>query len=151
MSPRRLYRALALAEVVTWTLLIVGMLLKYVTHTTDLGVRLGGGIHGLVFLAYCLGTVLVGVDGRWGAGRTLLGLGSAVVPYATVPFERSAERRGGLSDRWRLRDQPPAGAIESLVALVLRHPVLSAVLGLLLVGGLFAVLLSLGPPTEWGR
>ena len=54
MSPRLLYRRLAQAEVVTWTLLIIGMVLKYVTHTTELGVRIGGMVHGVVFIAYVL-------------------------------------------------------------------------------------------------
>ena len=51
MTPRRLFRALALAEVVTWTLLLLGMVLKYGTETTDLLVRIGGGLHGFAFLA----------------------------------------------------------------------------------------------------
>ena len=91
-SPHRLYRLLAVAEVITWALLISGMILKYVLHITELGVRIGGGIHGFVFLAYCAATVLVGVDQRWGAGRIALGLGSAVIPFVTVAFERWAER-----------------------------------------------------------
>ena len=60
LSPRRLYRTLALAEAVTWTLLIAGMLAKYVLHLGELGVRIGGSVHGFVFLAYCAVTVLVG-------------------------------------------------------------------------------------------
>lgn len=151
MSPRRLYRTLALAEAVTWTLLILGMVLKYVTHTTDLGVRIGGGLHGLVFLAYCMATVLVGVDGRWRAGRTLLGLASAVVPYATVPFERAVERAGHLRGTWRLRSQPPAGAVEKVAAWVIRHPRRAFVMSALIILAVFRALLWLGPPTQWGR
>lgn len=149
LSPRRLYRTLALAEAVTWTLLIAGMLAKYVLHLGELGVRIGGSVHGFVFLAYCAVTVLVGIDRRWGASRILLGLMSAVVPYATIPLERWVERRGLLADAWRLREEPARGAVESLAALILRRPLISGLVILVLVALVFSVLLRLGPPTQW--
>lgn len=148
-SPHRLYRLLAVAEVITWALLITGMILKYVLHVTELGVRIGGGIHGFVFLAYCAATVLVGVDQRWGAGRIALGLGSAVIPFVTVAFERWAERRGMLAEVWRLLTESPRTAAERLAAVILRRPVLSAVVILALVAVVFALLLQAGPPTQW--
>ncbi|MCW2710873.1 MAG: hypothetical protein JWP24_1067, partial [Marmoricola sp.] len=116
MTPKTLYRTLALAEVVTWTVLIVGMFLKYVTGTTDVLVRVGGGVHGFVFLAYCVTTLLMGVDHRWSVTRVAAGLASAFVPYLTVFFERSARRAGLLAGDWRLLHQPPSGAVEGLVA-----------------------------------
>ena len=148
-SPHRLYRLLAVAEVITWALLISGMILKYVLHVTELGVRIGGGIHGFVFLAYCAATVLVGVDQRWGAGRIALGLGSAVIPFVTVAFERWAERRGMLAEAWRLLTESPRTAAERLAAVILRRPVLSAVVILVLVAVAFTLLLQAGPPTQW--
>ncbi|OMH28242.1 hypothetical protein BKD30_01560 [Tersicoccus phoenicis] len=148
MSPRTLFRRLALIEAVTWTLLLIGMVLKYVTGTTDLGVRIGGGLHGLAFLSYVAATVYVAVDGRWSAGRTALGLVSAVVPYATLPFERSAERRGLLADAWRLRPggDAPRTALERLLGLTLRRPALTAVVGVVVVLAVFTALLVVGPP-----
>ncbi len=148
-SPHRLYRLLAVAEVITWAMLISGMMLKYVLHVTELGVRIGGGIHGFVFLAYCAATVLVGVDQRWGAGRIALGLGSAVIPFVTVAFERWAERRGMLSEAWRLLTESPRTASERLAAVILRRPVLSAVVTLVVVAVVFTLLLQAGPPTQW--
>lgn len=148
-SPHRLYRLLAVAEVITWAMLISGMILKYVLHVTELGVRVGGGIHGFVFLAYCAATVLVGVDQRWGAGRIAVGLGSAVIPFVTVAFERWAERRGMLAEVWRLLTESPRTAAERLAAVILRRPVLSAVVILVLVAVVFALLLQAGPPTQW--
>ena len=35
MQPRTLFRIVAFAEAVTWTLLLIGLFLKYVTHTTE--------------------------------------------------------------------------------------------------------------------
>ena len=59
MSPVRLYRLVARAEAFTWALLLTGMFLKYVTDTTELGVRVFGMVHGVVFIAYCLTTGLL--------------------------------------------------------------------------------------------
>lgn len=151
MTPRRLYRVLALAEAITWTLLIAGMLGKYVFSLGDIGVRIAGSIHGFVFLSYCVVTVLVGIDRRWGAGRILLGLGSAIVPYLTVPFERHVEKAGLLADSWRLRGERGDTALERLVGAALRRPFVAAAILLVVVAVVFTVLLQLGPPTEWGR
>lgn len=147
--PDRLFRALAFAEVVTWTLLLLGMLGKYVLDLGELGVRIGGSIHGFVFLAYCLITLLVAVDRAWGPGKLVLGWGSAIVPYATVPFERYAEQSGLLVATWRLRSATPQGGIEKVAAWTLRRPVPAALVGVVGVALVFSGLLMLGPPTEW--
>jgi integral membrane protein len=149
VTPRQLFRALALAEAVTWTLLLLGMVGKYVLDLTDLGVRIGGGVHGFVFLAYCATTVLVAVDRRWPVGRLLAGVGSAFVPYLTIPFERSAERAGLLGEHWRLHGERASRPDEHLAAWALRRPVLAGAVVLVLLGAVFGGLLSLGPPTEW--
>lgn len=148
-TPTRLYRALALAEMVTWTLLLAGMLVKYVLHGGEWLVRIGGGLHGFTFLSYCLVTVLVAVDQRWKFGQLVLGLGSAVIPYLTVPFERHALRRNLLGTTWLLRTDEPRGPLQKVVAAALRHPVLAAFIAVVVLAGVFTVLLSLGPPTEW--
>ncbi|WP_245642816.1 DUF3817 domain-containing protein [Piscicoccus intestinalis] len=150
--PRRLYGTLATAEMVTWTLLLAGMAGKYLLRLGglgELGVRVGGSVHGFVFLAYCLVTVLVAVDQRWRAGHLLVGLAAAVVPYATVPFERWADRRGLLEESWRLRREPADGFVQKLVAASLRRPLPAAAAALVLVALVFAGLLAAGPPTQW--
>lgn len=146
MSPTRLHRFVARAEAVTWALLLTGMVLKYVTETTELGVQVFGMVHGVVFIAYCLTTVLLFVDQRWPVSRVALGLLAAVPPFATVPFERHAERAGLLGDSWRLRTDGPRGAVERLAAWLLRRPAQGLVVGLLAVAGLTGVALVVGPP-----
>ena len=148
-TPSRLYRLLALGEVITWTLLLAGMFLKYVVDATDVLVRIGGGLHGFTFLAYVVVTVLVAVDQRWKLTDLLLGLGSAIIPYLTVPFERSARRRGLLGDTWQLRERQGRTAPERLVSWALRHPLPAVLITVVGVAVVFSVLLSLGPPTEW--
>lgn len=148
-TPSRLYRLLALAEMVTWTLLLLGMLLKYALQVTEVGVRIGGSLHGFVFLSYVVVTVLVAVDQRWSLGRLAMGLGSALIPYLTVPFERWAHRKGMLGDSWRLREDAPRSFPEKVVALALRRPLLAGLIAIVVVAVVFSVLLQLGPPTEW--
>ena len=146
MSPRDLYRRAAVAEAVTWALLLTGMFLKYVTDTTELGVQVFGMVHGVVFIGYCLVTVLLWVDQRWAFGRLVLGLASAVPPFATIPFERYAEGQGLLGPQWRLRRDRPTGALEGVAALVLRNPVRGLAAGLVAVLALTGVALLVGPP-----
>lgn len=146
LSPVRLHRLVARAEAVTWALLLTGMVLKYVTQTTELGVQVFGMVHGVVFIAYCLATGLLAVDQRWPLGRLALGLLAAVPPFATVPFERHAERSGLLGDSWRLRTDPPAGLLERVASWVVRRPSQGALVGLVAVLGLTGVALVVGPP-----
>ena len=108
MTPALLFRRVAVAEAITWALLLTGMFLKYVTETTELGVRVFGMLHGVVFVAYGVVTLVVAVDQRWRPGRTLVALACAVPPFATVPFDRWLERRHPLADSWRLRATDPA-------------------------------------------
>ncbi len=152
MSPHVLFRRLAVAEGVTWALLLAGMFVKYVPGWTDLGVRVFGLVHGVVFLGYCVGAVFVAVDRRWGAGRTLLALAAAVPPFATVWFERAAARRGWLVGDWRLtpHGEDPVTRSEQVQAWMLRRPVLALVAGAALVGVLTGAALAAGPPVPPG-
>lgn len=146
MSPLTLFRRVAIAEAVTWALLLTGMFLKYVTHTTELGVRIFGMVHGVVFISYCLTTVVVAVDQRWRAGRTVLALVSSVPPFMTVWFDRYAERRGALASDWRLLGSEPASTLDRPVSWLLRNPLQGALAGLVAVAVLTGVALVVGPP-----
>ncbi len=146
MSPLRLFRTVAVAEAVTWALLLTGMFLKYVTGTTELGVRLGGMVHGVVFVAFCVTTVVVAVDQGWSARRTLLGLASAVPPFATVLMDRTAERRGWLGSSWRLRTDVPGRGLDRPVAWLLRNPARGLAAGVAAVAALTGLALLVGPP-----
>lgn len=146
MSPKRLFRLVAVAEAITWALLLAGMFLKYVTETTELGVRIGGMLHGIVFVAYCLTTVVVAVDAKWPVRRTLLGLLAAVPPFVTVWFDLAGERRGFFADAWRLRGQSGAGPLERLVAWLVTKPLQGLATGVVAVLALTGVALLVGPP-----
>jgi integral membrane protein len=152
MSPRTLYRRIALAEVVSWALLLLGMFLKYVTKTTDLGVRVFGMVHGVVFIAFCLTTVLVAVNQRWTIRQGLMGLASAVPPFLTVWFERRMERAGVLEGGWRLghAEARPENGFERALHVLLARPAVAVAVGLVAVAALTGVALIVGPPASVG-
>ncbi|WOQ69004.1 DUF3817 domain-containing protein [Microbacterium limosum] len=147
-TPLSLFRTLAIAEAVSWTLLIGGLVLR-ATADLPLAVTIGGGIHGFVFLAYGATAVLVAANQRWGAGPTVVAIASAVVPYATIPTEIWLHRTGRLRGDWRREagaDPRDAAWHDRLMRWFLRRP---WVLGLLLAAAvalIFVVLLIVGPP-----
>ncbi|GAA2735579.1 DUF3817 domain-containing protein [Pedococcus aerophilus] len=150
MTPLVLFRRLAVAEATTWALLLIGMVLKYVTKTTELGVQVFGMVHGVVFIAYCLTTVFVAVNQRWSAGVTLLGLVSAIPPFMTVWFDRWAEKRRLLDGGWRLTSggETPRSLPEKVQAWMLARPVAAVAVALLAVAALTTVALLVGPPAS---
>jgi len=93
----RLFSIVALVEAATWAGLLVGMLLKYGTGTTDLGVWLFGRLHGAAFLVYVAVAFIAGARLRWPMWALLLAVLAAIPPLATLPLERWYRRRGLLS------------------------------------------------------
>ena len=148
MSPKRLFRALAFAEAVTWTILIVAMILKYAAGV-DAAVLVGGSIHGVVFLAYAFAAVLVGVNQRWHPGLIAFAVLTAIVPYATVPFELWLVRRGRLEGEWRREagEHPADGHwVNRMLRWFLARPVLLTVVAVIGIAVVFSALLVIGPP-----
>jgi len=134
----------------TWAGLIAALILRAL-EVVNL-VPIAGGIHGFVFLCYAVTTVFVWVNQQWRLPLGITGLLLAIVPFATVPFEITVDRKGLLHGGWRLAPggDEPQGFIERVQAWVLRHPLLSIVLLVLVVTGLFIALLWLGPPVPRG-
>ncbi|WP_413318211.1 DUF3817 domain-containing protein [Agrococcus sp. 1P02AA] len=151
LTPERLYRALAIAEAVTWTLLIVAMVARY-GFSFDPLVPIAGPIHGFVFLSYAAMQLVVGQNQRWRIGTVLVGILTAVIPYATIPWERGLARRGLLEGAWRTEasdDPRDARWIDRAFRWGITHAVLAAIIVVALVAIAFVVLLNAGPPTEW--
>ncbi|MDX2025999.1 DUF3817 domain-containing protein [Microcella sp.] len=148
LTPKKLYRIVAIAEAITWTLLITGLILR-ATLDLSIAVTIGGSIHGFVFLTYGATAVLTAINQRWGVGLGLLAVVTAIVPYATIPFDIWAHRTGKLEGDWRREatdDPRDQRWFDRLVRWMLNHPSLLATLILLAVVVLFTVLLILGPP-----
>jgi len=88
MSPvGRLFAAAAFFEGLTWAGLLLGMLLKYGTQTTELGVWWFGRLHGVAFLVYLVASVIAAVRLRWPWWAWLSSLLAALPPLVTVPLE----------------------------------------------------------------
>lgn len=152
MNPRRLFRIVAVAEAVTWAFLLLGMFLKYVTRTTEALVPPAGAVHGFVFLCFVVTTVFIWVNQRWSVSTGLLGLVSAVIPFATVPYERWIGRRGQLAGAWRLApgSEVPRNSVEAVQAWVLRSPLVALFVAIAGISVVFSVLLLVGPPGSSG-
>lgn len=100
-----LFAAVAIAEAVSWAMLLVGMLFKYVVVGNEIGVKIAGPVHGALFSAYVVLTLLQAWAGRWRIGVTLVALVCAIPPFATLLFELWARSRGLLA----VRSAVPAG------------------------------------------
>lgn len=150
VTPKLLFRQVAVAEAITWALLLIGMFLKYVTETTDLGVRIFGMGHGIVFISYGLVALATWVNQKWSLRTGLLALVSAVPPFATILFDRSAESAGQLEGPWRFAagGETPSSVPERVLAWLTRNPALAAVVLAVAVAGLTGVALFVGPPAS---
>ncbi|WP_104087829.1 DUF3817 domain-containing protein [Arthrobacter sp. GMC3] len=149
MSPRRFYRALAIAETITWTLLISAMVLKYVFKVGDWPVSIGGFAHGLVFIGYAMTAVLVGVNQRWRKRLIVGAVATAFVPYLTIPFDKWLEKNSKLDGEWRTTatDHPSDHGFTNVVMRwLLNRPVLFGVSFVVLLGGIMSTMLFIGPP-----
>ncbi|GAA1861061.1 DUF3817 domain-containing protein [Brevibacterium marinum] len=153
MTPKRFFQIFAFAETITWTLLIIGMILKYVTQTTEIGVRIGGGIHGFIFICFVIAVIGVGTSQMWSKKRIATGLASAIIPYATIPFEVSVVKAGVLEGDWGLgaNGRTPRNWFEKLTSWAIRSPWLAIAVGIVVVIAIFSGLLLAGPPGDWGK
>lgn len=100
MSPRTrvaLFNAVAIAEAISWAGLLTGMYFKYLTDVGEVGVKIFGPVHGGIFVAYLLLTLLVARTVGWSWKTTLGALACSVPPFATVLFEVWAMRTGRLA------------------------------------------------------
>ncbi len=152
MSPKSLYRLFAVGEAITWALLLSALLLRVVAENLAIGVTIAGTIHGAMFLSYCTTAVLVGINQRWRIGKIAAAVSLAIVPFATVPFDRNLLKKGQLEGAWRTQpsDHPSDKTlIDRLFRWFIARPLVLIVVLVLAVAALFSFLLFLGPPTEW--
>lgn len=113
-------RAASIAEAISWTILLLGMLVKNVLGGTGLLVSIGGSLHGAVFLAFLFVLLVVGVNQRFGPVTWLLGALSSIPPFATLLFDWWAARSGRLDGHWR---SEATGRAARLVRWTVTHPI----------------------------
>ena len=147
-TPLNLFRVLAVAEAISWTLLIAALIIR-ATSDAAVAVTVGGAIHGFVFLSYGATAILVAMNQRCGVWPTVVAVVSAVIPYATIPTELWLHRTGRLEGAWRLtatEDPRDAAWHDRLMRWFLNRAWLLAVLIAAAVVVLYAALLVIGPP-----
>ena len=152
MTPKRLFSFFATAEAITWTLLISALVARAITEVPPITVTVVGGTHGAVFLGYGVTAALVGVNQRWPIGRIVTGIALAIVPFASVPFERLALKRSQLEGSWRVSastDPRDNHWFDRLFRWFIARPTLLVVTLVAVVALIFTILVSLGSPTEW--
>ena len=74
------FRTVALLEAISYLALLVATFVKRVIEGPDL-VPVLGPIHGILFLAYLLLTLLVREEQGWTVGQTILVLFASAVPF----------------------------------------------------------------------
>lgn len=152
-APKPLFTFVATGEVITWAILITGLILRAV-GVDPIVVTIGGSIHGAMFLSYGVIAALVGVNQRWKTSRTISAVALAIVPFATLPFERSLAKKKLLEGDWRTSksdDPKDEGWFDSLFRWFIRRPFLLILAMAVVVSIIFLTLLWLGSPTEWGE
>src|SRR5213080_898857 len=91
------FRLIAFAEAVSWIGLLVGMYFKYLgTPRTEIGVKVFGMTHGLIFIAFVVAGLLVGIAYQWAVRTWLLALLASIVPLCSVIFLIWADRTGRM-------------------------------------------------------
>lgn len=92
MTELKEFRWVAFSEGLSFVLLLfVAMPLKYWAGL-PLAVRVVGGVHGLLFIAFLWTLFRVTVERGWPIKRWLTALASSIVPFGTFVFDRSLKR-----------------------------------------------------------
>jgi integral membrane protein len=152
VQPKQLFLTFAKGEAITWTLLISALLIRAAGDAFPPIVTIAGSIHGAVFLGYAVTALLVGINQRWKFGRLALAVGLAIVPFATIPFERRLVATSALDGAWRTsKSEDPRDNffIDAIFRWFIARPLVLLAVLLVAIPAVFAFLLFLGPPTEW--
>jgi integral membrane protein len=151
LQPKQLFGFVATGEALTWALLIGAIVWRAIADSA-IAVTVAGSIHGAMFLGYCVVATLVGINQRWRLGRMVSAVSLAIVPFATVPFDRKLKRENALDGSWRTETDGSANdtrAIDRMFRWFIARPTLLVLSILLFLVSLFSFLLYLGPPYEW--
>ena len=148
-SPQKAFQTFAFGEALTWSLLLGALAFRALVGLPAALFTVIGGLHGAMFLGYGVIAALVGVNQRWSIGRIVLGVALAIVPFATIPFDRNLDGKGLLAGHWRLQatnDPRDQNWFDRLFRWFLNRPLLLAAVLILVVIAIFATLLTIGPP-----
>ena len=153
-TPKSIFGTFALLEMMTWAWLIAAIIARETIGLAPNVFFIAGATHGFAFIGYSATAVLVAVNQRWPLLRGAFAVILAIVPFATVPFEKYLEKRKQLDGDWRTeKSKNPSDntKFDQLFRWFINHPVILVLTLVVSVVGLFSLLLWLGPPSEWGN
>ena len=153
-TPKSIFGTFAIIEMMTWALLIAAIIVRETIGLASNMFFIAGATHGFAFIGYSATAVLVAVNQRWPLARGAVAVLLAIVPFATVPFEKSLEKRKQLDGEWRTEKSTnplDKTKFDQLFRWFINHPVILVLTLFISVIGLFTLLLWLGPPGEWGN
>ena len=153
-TPKAIFGTFALIEMITWAVLISAIIARETIGIAQNVFFIAGATHGFAFIGYSATAVLVSVNQRWPLHRGALAVVLAIVPFATVPFEKYLEKRQLLDGEWRTeKSSNPSDKtkFDQLFRWFINHPAILILTLVVSVIGLFTFLLWLGPPSEWGN
>lgn len=81
------FRWVAIAEAISYLLLIIGMVGKY-GFDQEVGVTVMGPIHGFLFIAYVIMVFVVWPQVKWSIGQVVLAILMSAIPLGTLWVER---------------------------------------------------------------
>lgn len=88
----RLFIAVAIAEAGSWLGLLTGMYFKHLGGGNEIGVKIFGPVHGVLFIAYVAFVFLLAREYSWSKKRVVAGLVCSIPPLASIGFERWVAR-----------------------------------------------------------
>ncbi len=153
-KPKDIFGTFARIEMFTWALLLTAIVVRETVGLAPNIFTIAGATHGFAFIGYSVTAVLVGVNQRWPLAQTAIAVVLAIVPFATYPFDRYLEKRSMMDGEWRIegtKDPRDNTRFDRLFRWFIFRPVLLVLTLVVFVVSLFAFLLWLGPPYEWGR
>jgi len=88
------FRLVAYAEAVTFLILLAGVVVKRGLDGSDVGVRVMGPIHGIVFLVYVVMVLQVRASQAWNLGQTILVIVASAIPFGGFFVGRHLDDEG---------------------------------------------------------
>ena len=100
-TTRTVFRFFAIAEAVSWAILLVAMFCKWILESEPFGLEEGGVpkagmLHGIVFVFYLASALLAKLVFRWDLKTLAIAFAASIPPLFTIWFETWADRTGLL-------------------------------------------------------
>jgi integral membrane protein len=151
-KPKDIFGTFARIEMFTWGLLIAAIIARETIGVATNIFFIVGATHGFAFIGYAVTATLVAVNQRWPLSRGVVAVMLAIVPFATLPFDRYLEKKKLLEGAWRIdatNDPRDKTRFDRLFRWYIERPLFLVLTLVVFVVALFTFLLWLGPPYQW--